>query len=162
MRALGPFTDSSEGDVLGRARGALPQGQPTRSAGWARGAFLIDGRLVEAGLATSPQEVRLAQFRLRPGERRRVMVSTLPCGGSSYPVWLVARSIAPLQPLTSRLTNGVVFKFPLSNVDDINVLRRDFDVAGTYNAKQAIAAFRRITEIVGMGHCAARAGARPV
>src|SRR3954470_4159830 len=33
-------------------------------------------------------------------------------------LWLVARSIAPLQPLTSRLTNGVVFKFPLSRVED--------------------------------------------
>jgi hypothetical protein len=60
-------------------------------------------------------------------------------------LWLLARSIAPLQPITSRLTNGVLFKFPLSNVDDINVLRSDFDVAGTYNAKQATAAFRRIT-----------------
>src|SRR3954447_24009499 len=63
-------------------------------------------------------------------------------------LWLLARSIGPLQPLTSRLTNGVVFKFPLSNVDDINVLRPDFDVAGTYNATQAVAAFRRITNPV--------------
>jgi len=60
-------------------------------------------------------------------------------------LWLLARSIPPLQPITSRLTNGVLFKFPLSNVDDINVLRPGFDVAGTYNAKQAITAFRRIT-----------------
>ena len=60
-------------------------------------------------------------------------------------LWLLARSIPPLQPLTARLTNGVLFKFPLSNVDDINALPPDFDVAGTYNAKQAIASFRRIT-----------------
>lgn len=60
-------------------------------------------------------------------------------------LWLLARSIGPLHPVTSRLTNGIVFKFPLSNVDDINVLRPDFDIAGTYNARQAIAAFRRIT-----------------
>jgi hypothetical protein len=63
-------------------------------AGWARGAFLIDGRLVEAAAATSPQEVPLAQFRLRPGETRRVTIATLPCGGSSYPIWLLARSDA--------------------------------------------------------------------
>src|SRR3954447_10259456 len=60
-------------------------------------------------------------------------------------LWLLVRSIKPLQPITSRLTNGVVFKFPLSNVDDINTLRPDFDIAGNHNAKQAIAAFRRIT-----------------
>ena len=61
-------------------------------------------------------------------------------------LWLLARSIPPLQPVTSRLTNDVLFKFPLSNVDDINALRRDFDVAGTYNTKQATSAFRRITD----------------
>lgn len=60
-------------------------------------------------------------------------------------LWLLARSIPPLQGVTARLTNGVLFKFPLSNVDDINALRPDFDVAGAYNAKQATAAFRRIT-----------------
>jgi hypothetical protein len=61
-------------------------------------------------------------------------------------LWLLARSIPPLQSVTSQLTNRVMFRFPLSNVDDINALKRDFDVAGTYNARQAIAAFRRITD----------------
>src|SRR3954466_4483843 len=61
-------------------------------------------------------------------------------------LWLLARSIPPLQPVTARLTNGVLFKFPLSNVDDINALRPDFDVAGTYNVKRAIASFREITD----------------
>ena len=42
----------------------------------------------------------------------------------------------------------MLFKFPIANVDDINVLRPDFDVAGFYNAKKAIAAFRRITDPV--------------
>lgn len=60
-------------------------------------------------------------------------------------LWLLVRSIPPLQSVTARLTNGVLFKFPLSNVDDINALRPGFDIAGTYNAKQATAAFRRIT-----------------
>src|SRR3954447_6883169 len=63
-------------------------------------------------------------------------------------LWLLARSIPPLQSITSRLTNGVLFKFPILNVDDINALRPDFDVAGFYNAKKAIAAFRRITDPV--------------
>jgi hypothetical protein len=63
-------------------------------------------------------------------------------------LWLLARSIPPLQPITARLTTGVVFKFPIAKVDDINVLRPDFDVAGFYNAKKAAAAFRRITDPV--------------
>jgi hypothetical protein len=63
-------------------------------------------------------------------------------------LWMLARSIPPLQPITRRLTTGVLFKFPIPNVDDINVLRPDFDVAGFYNAKKAIAAFRRITDPV--------------
>jgi len=49
---------------------------------------------------------------------------------------MLARSIPPLQPITARLTTGVLFKFPIPNVDDINVLRPDFDVAGFYNAKK--------------------------
>jgi hypothetical protein len=63
-------------------------------------------------------------------------------------LWMLARSIPPLQPITARLTTGVLFKFPISSVDDINVLRLDFDVAGFYNAKKAAAAFRRITDPV--------------
>jgi len=42
----------------------------------------------------------------------------------------------------------VLFKFPIPNVDDVNVLRPDFDVAGFYNAKKAVAAFRRIIDPV--------------
>jgi hypothetical protein len=62
--------------------------------------------------------------------------------------WILARSIAPLEPVVARLTTGFVFKFPIPRVDDINVLRPDFDVAGFYNAKKAVAAFRRITDPV--------------
>ena len=61
-------------------------------------------------------------------------------------LWILARSIPPLQPITARLTTGVVFKFPVPNVDDINALRPDFDLAGFYNAKKAAAAFSRITD----------------
>jgi len=63
-------------------------------------------------------------------------------------LWIVARSIPPLEPLVARLTTGLLFKFPVSRVDDINTLRPDFDVAGFYNAKKAMAAFTRITNPV--------------
>jgi hypothetical protein len=63
-------------------------------------------------------------------------------------LWMLARSIPPLQPITTRLTTGVLFKFPIPNVDDINALRPDFDLAGAYNAKKAAEAFRRITNPV--------------
>src|SRR6266403_379800 len=63
-------------------------------------------------------------------------------------LWIVARSIPPLEPLVARLTTGMLFKFPVSRVDDINTLRPDFDVAGFYNAKKALAAFTRITDPV--------------
>jgi hypothetical protein len=63
-------------------------------------------------------------------------------------LWILARSIPPLQPLVARLTTGVLFKFPISRVDDINALRPDFDVPGFYNAKKAFAAFTRITDPV--------------
>ena len=46
------------------------------------------------------------------------------------------------------MTTDVLFKFPISRVDDINALGPDFDVAQTYNAKKAMAAFRHITDPV--------------
>jgi len=61
-------------------------------------------------------------------------------------LWILARAVPPLEPVVARLTNGVMFKFPIVNVDDINALRPDFDVAGFYNAQNAVAAFRRITD----------------
>jgi hypothetical protein len=60
-------------------------------------------------------------------------------------LWMLARSIPPLQKTVARLTTGVLFKFPLPNVDDINVLAPSFDVAGFYNAKRAMAEFVDIT-----------------
>src|SRR5438132_8601620 len=41
-------------------------------------------------------------------------------------LWIVARAIPPFEPIVARLTNGVMFKFPISRVDDINTLRPDF------------------------------------
>lgn len=62
--------------------------------------------------------------------------------------WILARSIPPLTPLVARLTNGVMFKFPISRVEDINILGSEIDVHEAYNAKKAIAAFRSITDPV--------------
>lgn len=61
-------------------------------------------------------------------------------------LWMLARSIKPLEGIVARLTNGVLFKFLLANADDINVLRPDFDVSAAYNTKNAVAAFARITD----------------
>ncbi|HET7124392.1 MAG TPA: hypothetical protein VFI51_09795 [Bradyrhizobium sp.] len=69
-------------------------------------------------------------------------------------LWIAARSIPPLEPLVARLTTGLLFKFPISRVDDINTLRPDFDVAGFYNAKKIRAAFARITDPVRSGYLA--------
>jgi hypothetical protein len=62
--------------------------------------------------------------------------------------WMLARSIPPLEPVVTRLTDNVLFKFPIARVDDINALQPDFDIAGAYNAKRALAAFRYITDPV--------------
>jgi hypothetical protein len=60
--------------------------------------------------------------------------------------WILARSIPLIEKPVAWLTTGVIFKFPIARVDDINVLRPGFDVAEAYNSKKAMAAFRRITD----------------
>src|SRR5258705_13485241 len=35
-------------------------------------------------------------------------------------LWIMARAIPPFAPIVARLTNGVMLKFPIANVDDIN------------------------------------------
>ena len=62
--------------------------------------------------------------------------------------WIMARSIPPLEPVVARLTSDAMFKFPVSRVDDINVLQPGVDIAAAYNARKAIAAFRYITDPV--------------
>src|SRR6202140_5254087 len=62
--------------------------------------------------------------------------------------WILARSIPPLGPAVARLTTGVLFKFPIARVDDINTLRPDVDVAEAYNARKSVAAFRRVIDPV--------------
>jgi hypothetical protein len=68
--------------------------------------------------------------------------------------WIMVRSIPPLAPIIARLTNGVMFKFPISRVDDINILRPEVDVHEAYNAKKAADAFRSITDPVRGVHLA--------
>jgi hypothetical protein len=63
-------------------------------------------------------------------------------------LWLLTRSIPPLEAVVARLTSDVLFKFQISDVDDINALRPDFDVSKAYNANKALAAFARITDPV--------------
>jgi hypothetical protein len=60
--------------------------------------------------------------------------------------WILARSVPPLRPAVARLTNGVMFRFPIARVDDINALRPDYALAEAYNAGKARAAFAYITD----------------
>ena len=61
------------------------------AGGPARGALLVDGRITEAAMLRQEVEVPVSQYRLSPGEVRRVHIQTLPQAGSNYPVRLVAR-----------------------------------------------------------------------
>jgi len=60
-------------------------------------------------------------------------------------LWILARSIPPLAPITSPLTTGVLFKFPIAEVDDINVLSPKIDTSQIYNTRQMMAAYTRGT-----------------
>src|SRR5437899_368391 len=57
-------------------------------------------------------------------------------------LWIALRSIPPLAPVVAKLTNGVMFKFPVAEVDDINALRRDVDIGAAYNTTRALSGFR--------------------
>ena len=59
--------------------------------------------------------------------------------------WIAARSIPWLRPAVVRLTNGVMFSFPIADPDDINVLKPNFDVGAAYNELKARASFASIT-----------------
>jgi hypothetical protein len=61
-------------------------------AGWARGVFAIDGRLIEAPQVAPPTQAELYTVVLRPGEQRRLSIQSIPVGGSAYPISLVVRS----------------------------------------------------------------------
>ena len=63
-------------------------------------------------------------------------------------LWILARSLPPLRSAVARLTTDLILKFPVTEVDDVNSLPTDFDVAGSYNAQKSLAAFRHITDPV--------------
>jgi hypothetical protein len=63
-------------------------------------------------------------------------------------LWIMLRSIPPLEPIVARLTTALLFKFPVANIDDLNAPDPRFEVPGFYTAKNALAAFRRITDPV--------------
>jgi hypothetical protein len=63
-------------------------------------------------------------------------------------LWILGRSVPQFEPVVARLTSDLVFKFSVADVDDINALPPGFDVAGRYNARKALAAFRHITDPV--------------
>jgi hypothetical protein len=69
-------------------------------------------------------------------------------------LWMLAGSIKPFEKIAPRLTNGVLFKFPIPNVDEINILRPDYDVSAAYNANKAIAAFTNMTSPAHRGYLA--------
>jgi hypothetical protein len=59
---------------------------------------------------------------------------------------MLPRSVPALQKNMARLTSAVLLTFRIDRVDDINTLKPDFDVAGTYNANRAVAAFTSIKD----------------
>jgi hypothetical protein len=63
-------------------------------------------------------------------------------------LWIMARSLPQLEPVVARLTSDLVFKFALADVDDINALPPVYDVAGNYNARKTLAAYKHITDPV--------------
>ncbi|GBC99855.1 hypothetical protein HRbin17_02386 [bacterium HR17] len=57
-----------------------------------RGAFVVNGRLVEVPLLRPYQERVLDEFPLAPGQTRILTVVTVPAAGSFYPIQLIART----------------------------------------------------------------------
>jgi hypothetical protein len=63
-------------------------------------------------------------------------------------IWILARSIRPLETTVAAWTSDLAFKFHIAGVDGINALPPDFEVSEVYNAKKAVAAFTRIIDPV--------------
>ncbi|MFN3650950.1 MAG: hypothetical protein ACK47B_15350 [Armatimonadota bacterium] len=61
-------------------------------AGWTRGVFMIDGKLVEAPQIAPPAESELISIQLPPGARKKINIQGIPVSGSAYPVSLIVRS----------------------------------------------------------------------
>jgi hypothetical protein len=61
------------------------------SAGAARACFLIAGKLVETPLLTPTRDAVACRWRLEAGQKKDVVVATMPQSGSNYPVTLILR-----------------------------------------------------------------------
>lgn len=61
-------------------------------AGWVRGVFVVEGKLIEAPQLAPPSEATLWSVKLAPGQQRRLSIVGLPVSGSAYPLSLVIRS----------------------------------------------------------------------
>lgn len=64
-------------------------------AGPARGAFLIDGSVVDVGCVRAPVPYQITSFDLAPGQTQRTVVQTMTDGGSFYPVQIGVSATAP-------------------------------------------------------------------
>ncbi|MGQ9518958.1 MAG: hypothetical protein ACUVTP_02545 [Candidatus Fervidibacter sp.] len=62
------------------------------AGGVMRGAFLVDGRLVEVPLLRPGDERMLHEFTLAPNQTKIVNIVTVPSAGSFYPIQIVART----------------------------------------------------------------------
>ncbi len=62
------------------------------AGGVVRGAFLIDGRLVELPLLRPHDEHLIHEFALQPNQTRIVTIMTIPSAGSFYPIQIIART----------------------------------------------------------------------
>jgi len=64
--------------------------EPT--GGVVRGAFLVDGKLVELPLLRPHDEHVIHEFKLQPNQTRTLNVFTIPSAGSFYPIQIIART----------------------------------------------------------------------
>ncbi len=63
-------------------------------------------------------------------------------------LWIAARSMPHFEPVVVSLTSEVLFKFPISRVDDINTLQASDDAGAIYNSRRAFAAYSYVTDPV--------------
>ncbi|MBI3975728.1 MAG: hypothetical protein HY334_04980 [Armatimonadetes bacterium] len=80
ITAANPFPHDLRADLVATAAG-----------GAARGAFLIDGRLVEMAIYKGFEERALTTLTVPAGQRLTTQILTMPTAGSSYPVRLSLR-----------------------------------------------------------------------
>ena len=60
--------------------------------GVARGIFDVDGVFLETPLSQPAQKVLLKKIKVAPGQTEKVMIKTIPQGGTNYPVKIVVES----------------------------------------------------------------------